>query len=306
MPRFTSTRFFRLAAARTSRKHRPGDLSAISIWPPVGLHWRSSSGGTTPSSFVYGIDAWTPDKGRPSGEGALRKPERRRIASAPLTLDPLCSPGPGLIDACKTVPVTELRLTRIVTRPGAKKPAQLPSAVGLDGPNRVLMTLGRLEPRSAQRLRRSPRSLARIGGTDSRHLLPGLWRGKRSPAPGKTSRPRLGRAGGLCRLHQGGREGGSLPACGRLCDAEPRRRLWFRPPRGDCLWSPGDGKPLDGGREALSNGAWGCLVDPSNPVDVVRGVLETLKRGKAKCRKGFAITRETCSRSAPRLSSGTR
>lgn len=39
------------------------------------------------------------------------------------------------------------------------------------------------------------------------------------------------------------------------------------------------GSRTDGGREALLDGALGCLVDPSDPSDVVRGVLETLKNG---------------------------
>ena len=44
---------------------------------------------------------------------------------------------------------------------------------------------------------------------------------------------------------------------------------------------------VDGGCEALSNGDWGCLVDPSNPADIVRGVLETLNRGRGNVQEGL-------------------
>ena len=48
------------------------------------------------------------------------------------------------------------------------------------------------------------------------------------------------------------------------------------------------GSIADGGREALLNGALGCLVDPSNPVDIVRGVLETITRGKGPVQDGLS------------------
>jgi glycosyltransferase involved in cell wall biosynthesis len=48
------------------------------------------------------------------------------------------------------------------------------------------------------------------------------------------------------------------------------------------------GSIADGGREALLDGALGCLVDPCNQIDVVRGVLETLSRSKGKLHEGLA------------------
>jgi asparagine synthase (glutamine-hydrolysing) len=47
------------------------------------------------------------------------------------------------------------------------------------------------------------------------------------------------------------------------------------------------GSTVDGGREALLNGALGSLVDPSSPADVIRGVLETLNRGKGRVQQGL-------------------
>ncbi|MEP7305902.1 MAG: asparagine synthase (glutamine-hydrolyzing) [Acidobacteriota bacterium] len=47
------------------------------------------------------------------------------------------------------------------------------------------------------------------------------------------------------------------------------------------------GSILDGGREALLNGALGRLVDPSNQADVVQRVLETLDQGRGSVQSGL-------------------
>ena len=51
---------------------------------------------------------------------------------------------------------------------------------------------------------------------------------------------------------------------------------------------PALGSTLDGSREALLDGALGCLVDPSDSEDVKNGVLETLKRDKGKVPDGLS------------------